>query len=405
MIHTRMPGSNALRLSVLAAAAFVYVTAETLPVGLLPEISTDMDVSESSVGLLLTFYAYGVAVMTMPLMTFVRRWPRRRIVVVTVAALAVSQLISAIAVGYPMLVVARMICASTHGVFWAVVAPVAASLAAPGKQGKAIATVYAGTSLALVAGNPLSAALGQWLGWRTASACIGLVSAAIAITLFFVLPAMKVESVGVRAPKTRTLDRSLLMICVATFLAVLGHFIAYTYFSLLVDRGLGSMGTTLTLMLLFYGLCGVVGIWAVGKTFDRWPRRSTIGALSVVAGALLVLWTTVQSVPGSLAVLAVLAIGLWGFAFTTVPVCLQSSVLNTSRNDPDRASAIYVVAFQLAIASGALVGGIIVDRSSIAVVTVVAALLVASALLTVVLAEDAFPRRRREPVEPARQPA
>lgn len=405
MIDTRMPGSNALRLSVLAAAAFVYVTAETLPVGLLPEISTDMGVSESSVGLLLTFYAYGVAVMTMPFMTFVRRWPRRRIVVVTVAALAVSQLMSAIAVGYPMLVVARMICASTHGVFWAVVAPVAASLAAPGKQGKAIATVYAGTSLALVAGNPLSAALGQWLGWRTASACIGLVSAAIAITLFFVLPAMKVESVGTRAPKTRTLDRSLLMICVATFLAVLGHFIAYTYFSLLVDRGLGSMGTTLTLMLLFYGLCGVVGIWVVGKTFDRWPRRSTIGALSIVAGALLVLWTTVQSVPGSLAVLAVLAIGLWGFAFTTVPVCLQSSVLNTSRNDPDRASAIYVVAFQLAIASGALVGGIIVDRSSIAVVTIVAALLVAAALLTVVLARDAFPGRLRAPSEQARQPA
>ncbi|WP_338887665.1 MFS transporter [Rhodococcus sovatensis] len=405
MVHTRMPGSNALRLSVLAAAAFVYVTAETLPVGLLPEISTDMNVSESSVGLLLTFYAYGVAVMTMPFMTFVRRWPRRRIVVVTVAALAVSQLISAIAVGYPMLVVARMICASTHGVFWAVVAPVAASLAAPGKQGKAIATVYAGTSLALVAGNPLSAALGQWLGWRTASMCIGLVAAAIAITLCFVLPAMKVESVRSRAPKTRTLDRSLLLICVVTFLAVLGHFIAYTYFSLLVDRGLGSMGTTLTLMLLFYGLCGVVGIWVVGKTFDRWPRRSTIGALSVVAGALLVLWTTVQSVPGSLAVLAVLAIGLWGFAFTTVPVCLQSSVLNTSRNDPDRASAIYVVAFQLAIASGALVGGIVVDRSSIAVVTIVAALLVAAALLTVVLARDAFPGQRRKRSEQARQPA
>ena len=400
-----MPGSNTLRLSVLAAAAFVYVTAETLPVGLLPEISTDMDVSESSVGLLLTFYAYGVAVMTMPFMTFVRRWPRRRIVVVTVAALAVSQLMSAIAVGYPMLVVARMICASTHGVFWAVVAPVAASLAAPGKQGKAIATVYAGTSLALVAGNPLSAALGQWLGWRTASTCIGLVAAAIAITLFFVLPAMKVESVRSRAPKTRTLDRSLLLICVVTFLAVLGHFIAYTYFSLLVDRGLGSMGTTLTLMLLFYGLCGVVGIWVVGKTFDRWPRRSTIGALSVVAGALLVLWTTMQSAPGSLAVLAVLAIGLWGFAFTTVPVCLQSSVLNTSRNDPDRASAIYVVAFQLAIASGALVGGIVVDRSSIAVVTIVAALLVAAALLTVVLARDAFPGRRHKRSEQERQPA
>lgn len=396
-----MPGSNSLRLVVLAAAAFVYVTAETLPVGLLPEISADLGVSEASVGLLLTFYAYGVAIMTMPLMTVVRRWSRRQIVVTTVGALAVSQLLSAVAVGYPMLVIARMICASTHGVFWAVVAPVAASLAAPGKQGKAIATVYAGTSIALVAGNPLSAALGQWLGWRTAATCIGLVAAAITVTLFFVLPQVKAQHAPTRTARPATLDRSLLMICLATFLAVLGHFVAYTYFSLVVGQSLGSMGTTLTLMLLFYGLCGVLGIWVVGKTFDRWPRRSTIGALSIVVAALAVLWTTAQSAPGSLAVLAVLAIGLWGFAFTTVPVCLQSSVLATPRADPDRASAIYVVAFQIAIASGALLGGSLLGTSSIggtsgiAVVTVVAALLVGAALVTVVSARGAFPARRR----------
>lgn len=382
----------------LAAAAFVYVTAETLPIGLLPEISTDMGVSESSVGLLLTFYAYGVAVMTLPLIAYVRRWPRRRVVVVTVAALAISQLISAVAVGYPMLVVARMICAATHGVFWAVVAPVAASLATPGNRGKAIATVYAGTSLALVAGNPLSAALGQWLGWRTAATTIGVVSALIALTLYFVLPVMKApETARVSIARPSGIDRSLVMICIATFLAVLGHFMAYTYFSLLVDRGVGSIGTTLTVMLLVYGVCGVAGIWIVGRTFDRWPRRSTIGALSAVAVALLLLWTTLQSAPGSLAVVAVVAIGLWGLAFTTVPVCLQSSVLNTPRADPDRASAVYVVAFQVAIASGALVGGVLVDRSNIAVVTLTSALLVAAGLTTVVLSRTSFPTCRPEP--------
>jgi predicted MFS family arabinose efflux permease len=383
-----MPGSTVLRLVVLAAAAFVYVTAETLPIGLLPEISSDMGVSESSVGLLLTFYAYGVAVMTMPLITFVRRWPRRRVVVVTVAALALSQLLSAVAVGYPMLVIARMICAATHGVFWAVVAPVAASLVAPTMRGRAIATVYAGTSLALVAGNPMTAALGQWLGWRTAAACIGVVSAIIAVTLFVVLPKMNAVDAG--SHRGKVVDRSLVLICVATFLAVLGHFIAYTYFSLLVDRGLGSIGTTLTLMLLLYGLCGFVGIWIIGKTFDRWPRHSTIASLSVVAAALLILWTTLQSAPGSFAVLAVLAIGMWGLAFTTVPVCLQSSVLNTPRADPDRASAIYVVSFQVAIASGALIGGVIIDRSSIAVVTATACVLIVAALATVVLARGTF---------------
>lgn len=386
--------SSTFRLVVLAAAAFVYVTAETLPIGLLPEISADMGVSESSVGLLLTFYAYGVAAMTMPLITFVRRWPRRRVVVVTVAALAISQLISAVAVEYPMLVAARMVCAATHGVFWAVVAPVAATLAVPGKQGKAIATVYAGTSLALVAGNPLSAAIGQWLGWRTAATCIGLVSAAITVTLYFVLPVLKVAAPAKSpGPKVRTVDRSLALICLATLLAVLGHFIAYTYFSLLVDRGFGSIGSTLTVMLLLYGACGVLGIWIVGKTLDRWPRRSTIAAMSVVTAALAVLWTTLQSAPGSLAILAVLGIGLWGLAFTTVPVCLQSSVLNTPRADPDRASAIYVVTFQVAIASGALVGGVLIDRSSLAVVTATAAVLVAAALLVVVLSRSMFPQR------------
>ncbi|OZC75575.1 MFS transporter [Rhodococcus sp. 06-418-1B] len=392
-------GRSLAKLLVLAAAAFVYVTAETLPVGLLPEISSDMGVSESSVGLLLTFYAYGVAVMTMPLMTFVRRWPRRTVVVVTVGALAVSQLLSAVAIGYPMLVVARMICAATHGVFWAVVAPVAASLVAPERKGKAIATVYAGTSLALVAGNPLTAALGQWLGWRTAAVCIGAVAGIIAVTLFAVLPTMKVADAGPGpGSRARVLDRSLVMICVATFLAVLGHFVAYTYFSLIVDRGLGSVGTTLTAMLLLYGLCGVVGIWIVGRTFDRWPRRSTIGALSVVVAALTLLWTTMLSAPGSLAALSVLGIGLWGLAFTTVPVCLQSTVLNTARADPDRASAVYVVAFQLAIASGALVGGIVVDRASIADVIALAGLLVIGALVTVTAGRNTFPGAR--PTEP-----
>lgn len=261
------------KLLVLGAAAFIYVTAETLPVGLLPEISGDLGVGESAVGLLLTFYAYGVAVMTMPLIRFVRDWPRRRVVVITVAALAFSQLLSAVSVGYPMLVLSRMLCAATHGVFWAVVAPVAASLALPGKQGKAIATVYAGTSLALVAGNPITAAMGQWFGWRTAATILGVVAAAIAVALYFVLPALPVTRAAAGNKKSpRVLDGTLAILCGVTFLAVLGHFAAYTYFSLIVDRAIGSAGTTLTLMLMLYGLFGVVGIWVIGRTYDRWPR-------------------------------------------------------------------------------------------------------------------------------------
>lgn len=168
----------------LAGAAFAYVTAEMLPVGLLSEVSTDLDVTEGRVGLLLTFYAYGVAVLTLPLIGAVKTWPRRRVVVLTVATLAVSQLVAALAVNYPMLVIGRLLCAATHGVFWAVVAPVAATLVPRGQQGKAIAMVYAGTSLAFVLGGPClrrSASPGVggprrrqsvWWQWALLSHCI-----------------------------------------------------------------------------------------------------------------------------------------------------------------------------------------------------------------------------------------
>lgn len=379
------------KLLVLAAAAFIYVTAETLPVGLLPQISGDLGVSESAVGLLLTFYAYGVAAMTMPLIRVVREWPRRRVVVITVAALALSQLLSAVSIGYPMLVISRMLCAATHGIFWAVVAPVAASLALPGKQGKAIATVYAGTSLALVAGNPLTSAMGQWFGWRTAATILGVVATAIAVALYFVLPALPVSRAGSERTKTpRVLDGTLAILCGVTFLAVLGHFVAYTYFSLIVDRAIGSAGTTLTLMLMLYGLFGVIGIWAIGKTYDRWPRSSTIAALGAVAAAVAILWCTLIGAPGGLAVFAVGAIALWGLAFTTLPVCLQSAVVRAAPAEADKASAIYVVSFQLAIATGALVGGVLVDVSGIVTVTAAAAVLVAAALAVVILTRNNF---------------
>ncbi|MGU3435671.1 MFS transporter [Actinomycetes bacterium M1A6_2h] len=382
--------TRTLPLMTLAATAFVYVTAETLPVGLLPEISTGLDVSESRVGLLLTFYAYAVAIVTMPLIRAVTTWDRRTVVVITAAALAVSQLVSALSFDYWMLVVARMVCAATHGVFWAVVAPVAASLARPGQKGKAIATVYAGTSLALVAGNPLTAALGQWLGWRTAAATLGVVAIVTTLALMKTLPSLPAAA-STRESKKGTVGPILLVLCGATFLVVLGQFTGYTYFSLLVGATMGGGGTTLSLMLFVYGLAGVVGIWAIGRTYDRWPWRSTVVVLTTVSAALalLLIGVTAGPAPG-LGIAAIVATALWGLAFTTIPVCLQSAVMRCAPQDADRASAIYVVVFQVGIASGALLGGGIIDSAGLSALVVTALALMIAGLVVVTMSRRAF---------------
>lgn len=393
--------ANTPALLVLGATAFIYVTAETLPVGLLPEMSADLGVGESAIGLLLTFYAYAVAVITLPLMAAVTTWDRRKVVVITAAALAVSQLVSAVSVGYPLLVGARLICAATHGVFWAVVAPVAASLAAPGKRAKAIALVYAGTSLALVAGNPLTAALGQWTHWRIAAATLGLVALAITIALTRLLPSLPVPAPTATPRRRARVSPVLALLCGITFLAALGHFAGYTYFALIVADGIGTSGVVLSTMLFVYGLAGVAGIWLIGRTYDRGPWVSTIVVLGSVTAALvglvLALWT------GS-PVLAIVCVALWGMAFTTIPVCIQSAVLHSAPAGAaaDRASAVYVVTFQVAIATGALVGGGIVDASSITVVLIVAAASMLAALIGVLLGRSAFTAPSQDRVsEPA----
>ncbi|GAA3339004.1 hypothetical protein GCM10020358_21160 [Amorphoplanes nipponensis] len=124
-------------LLVLGAACFVYVTAETIPVGLLPQIAAGLTVSEADVGLLLTSYAVVAALTTIPLTALTMRIPRCPLLAATVAIFAISQLIVAFAATLLILTLSRLSCAVAHGVFWSTIAPVAARLVPPDRAGRA----------------------------------------------------------------------------------------------------------------------------------------------------------------------------------------------------------------------------------------------------------------------------
>src|SRR6478672_9352113 len=140
----------AVQLTVLAAAAFVYVTAEIVPVGALPAIAADLRVSEALVGTLLASYALVAALTTIALVRLTAWWPRRTTLLLTLVCLTASQLISALAPGFTVLAGGRVLCALTHGLMWSVIAPIGARLVPASHAGRATAAVYVGTSLALV---------------------------------------------------------------------------------------------------------------------------------------------------------------------------------------------------------------------------------------------------------------
>src|SRR5690242_3020861 len=155
----------AVQLVVLASAAFVYVTAEMVPVGALPAIASDLRVSEAVVATLLASYALVAAVTTVPLVRLTAHWPRRRTLLITLACLTASQLISALAPNFAVLAGGRVLCALTHGLMWSVIAPIGARLVPATHTGRATTAIYAGTTLALVVGSPLTAAMSQLWGW------------------------------------------------------------------------------------------------------------------------------------------------------------------------------------------------------------------------------------------------
>src|SRR5215468_1957638 len=150
-VDTRTPATHTwttrvtVQLSVLAAAAFVYVTAEMVPVGALPAIAADLRVSEALVGTLLASYALVAALATVPLVRLTASWPRRTTLLLTLVCLTASQLISALAPDFTVLVCGRVLCAFTHGLMWSVIAPIGARLVPATHAGRATTAVYVGT--------------------------------------------------------------------------------------------------------------------------------------------------------------------------------------------------------------------------------------------------------------------
>ena len=387
---------NRPALAVLGASAFCFVTAETLPVGLLPQIASGLRVGEADVGLLLTSYAVVAAVSTIPLTAVTMRVPRHTLIAITMAIFVVSQGAASLAPTFPVLGATRLICALAHGVFWSVIGPVTARLAPPGQAGRATALVFLGNSLAIVAGVPLGTALGQWLGWRFAVGAVAVGGAVCVLLLLrLVLPRLdplpddRETRLGdqLRASVTIIRDRRVASLCAITGLLVIGHFAAYTYIAPLVRRDGGVQGFGLSALLLGYGAAALVAGYTVGRHVDRRPGPSMIVLLAALAVAVALLAPRLGPVPTVLATL------LWGGAFCAMPVCLAATALRIAPRARDAASAVYVVSFQIGIGGGALVGEQFAAAGHLGALPLLAAGLAVVALALVATARTVFPVR------------
>jgi predicted MFS family arabinose efflux permease len=385
----------AIALAVLASAAFVYVTAEIMPVGALPAIAADLRVSEAMVGTLLASYALVAAVATVPLVRWTASWPRRRTLIFTLVCLTVSQLISALAPSFAVLALGRVLCAMTHGLMWSVIAPIGTRMVPATHAARATMAVYVGTGLALVVGSPLTAALSELWGWRLAVAAITVAAAVVLVAARFTLPLMALPANAETGPRPRIWDqrnRQLLTMCGLTLVGVTGHFVSYTFIVVIIRDIVGVTGPSLAWLLAAYGIAGLAAMGLLARPGDRHPKAAIAGCLAgltVVFSVLAALgWRGGSG--GSILLAGVIAVVAWGATATAMPPMLQSAAMRHSPDDPDGASGLYVAAFQIGIMAGSLIGGLLIEHGGQPVMLAASALLVAGALVGVLSGRDLF---------------
>jgi predicted MFS family arabinose efflux permease len=355
-----------LALGALSAACFVSVTSENLPVALLPQLASGLRVGDSAIGLLMTGYALVVAVSVVPLVALTSRWDRRTTALLTLGMVVVSNVVLAVAPDYGVAIAARLVAAAGHGVFWSVVASMAARLLGPGRSGRATAVVFAGNSLAFLFGLSVSSWLGTTLGWRLAVLAVAAVAAVTALVIRVTVGPMPASAPS-SGPRI-VADRALFPVNVTTLLVVTGHFAAFTYVTALIRRYVHLTGPSTSALLFAYGTVGMLGLVLIGRHIDHHPRATALVTTAGLAACMLALLVS----PGP--IVAGAAIVAWAGPAAGIGVVLQTAVLRVAKDRPDLASAVYIVAFQIGIALGAALGGLGLDHGMLPLAVLIAAI-------------------------------
>jgi predicted MFS family arabinose efflux permease len=373
-----------VQLAVLAAAAFIYVTAEILPVGALPAIARGLHVSVPVVGTLLAWYALVAAVTTIPLVRWTAHWPRRRALLLSLACLTASQLISAVAPNFVVLAGGRVLSAITHGLMLSVIAPIATRLVPASHSGRATTVVYVGISLAVVVGSPATAAMSLLWGWRSAVASVAVVAAVVTVAAWAVLPVLtlteeQLARVGPGAGHHR--NRRLVIVSLLTMVAVTGHYISYTFIAVIIHDVVGVRGPALAWLLATYGVAGLLAMPLVAGPSDHRPRAAVMSCMAALWVTFLVLIALAfhgSPTPASI-VIGIAAIAFWGATANAVSPMLQAAAMRAGADDPDGASGLYMAAFQIGIMVGSFAGGLLYEHGVLAMLAASAVLIGAGA--------------------------
>lgn len=341
-----------LRVVTLAVAAFIFNTTEFVPVGLLSDIAASFHMESAQAGIMLTIYAWVVALMSLPFMLLTSQVERRKLLIALFVVFIASHMLSFMAWSFEVLVISRIGIAFAHAIFWSITASLAIRLAPPGKRAQALSLIATGTALASVLGLPIGRIVGQYFGWRTTFFAIGIGALITLACLVKLLPKIPNEHSGSLASLPALFRRpALLCIYVLTAVVVTAHFTAYSYIEPFVQNVAGLSENFATFLLLVLGTAGIIGSVIFGKLGNLHASGLISSAIGVLVICLLLLLPASHS-----AVNLTILSAFWGIAIMLIGLGMQVKVLALAPDATDVAMSLFSGIFNIGIGAGALVG-------------------------------------------------
>lgn len=373
-----------IALFALTIAAYAIGTTEFVSVGLLPIIADDFSISLPAAGLIVSVYALGVTFGAPVLTALTGRMERKPLLIILMLLFMAGNILAAVSPTFGLLLTGRVLAAFAHGVFFSVGSTIAADLVPEDRRASAIAMMFMGLTVAIVTGVPLGTYIGQVFNWRATFWAVTILGAIALVGITALLPG-KIA----KAPPASILDqirvlgsRRLLLVFAMTALGYGGTFVTFTYLSPILEQITGFSASAVSLILVLYGAAIAVGNLSGGRIANKSPVKALTGLFLAQALVLLVFTFTAVNPIATLLTLALL-----GFLqFANVPGLQLYVVQLAKEHRPgavDTASALNIAAFNLGIAAGAWIGGIVVEAPGLGLDATpwVGAIMVAGALV------------------------
>ena len=343
----------------MSLAAFVLVASEFMPVSLLTPIAADLHITEGQAGQGISVSGLFALFASLLTASVAARVDRKPLLLSLTLLMIVSGTVVAFAPNYWVFMIGRALIGVAIGGFWSLSAATAIRLVPDDQIARAMAVVNGGNALATVIAAPLGSFLGSLIGWRGAFLCVIPVAVVASIWLLLSLPAMKSQSgsgTGNVFRLMKSIPIALGMAAVSVFF--MGQFMLFTYLRPFLETVTHVSISMLSLMLLVLGLAGLAGTFLIEAFLKNGLHRTLIFIpilMAVIALALV-------SFGSSVATTTVL-LGLWGLVATAAPVGWWTWLARTLPEDAEAGGGLMVAIIQLAIASGATVGGLVFDSN------------------------------------------